>query len=1145
MTLPKPVHHVQSVARFQSLQVGQYWRATRAILEHGIDDAMVLLIQSIRWVDERPHTIVLRPHPSKIGRSEYLQIPQDDGATHARWIRYDEHRFLLDEFLAAFEFEPDYQRIRAQELHAVQERVAALQGELLESQRAPALLASVVAAGLRENAANSSGADREGEADPGSADAPPPGTSLQVAASAQDQNIVSMATGAVANALDRGLTEKTVEAMKAAAGEQHAIATIKSNWIQSKTKEIADTISSMAPFYEEQAAAALAQTEDVRSYVGNLIEGIESLDLYLGKDVTVTTIREGSPAARDVPLTFVQKKLKMDEELAVWTDLDAWFDFAQEDRFFHALREHDGLVEQIFPTERCVLVMATTDRFIDYGDRWVSKVRNEMNQHVFLLVRNGMNIHRVFSPVESHLGSARLFPSTDEHERIFRGFDGMTIKFEDVAYTDRLSLHEKRALHYKRFLILACGLDHRLKLFGDFYDGPQSMHFVSLDFQAQHCRFLRDDDARTMLASNTVRTPVANWIESRNAYLRSGSRVLCNWGPLMNPRTAPGACNRNFDAPGRMERRYKAREIVSVAIAYVDGEDLCVDVPVQGVVNERTFNCRVALTRFRYNDDTYDSTDLPFLCLDAVDPTDVEWYIQHRDSRRDHLTYIRFFKRALKHLEREREQERDARVHLLQAMVAGNIAGPQERPAIIDRAVIAWRAANRGNPLPRVGEAGKEKAWKALLDQMYMLGGNGHRRTADVESFVHASGLEPLRLVLSGASKLVIYAAPRTGERDDRVEPHAWVHRITLAMCKTKLTESTRRWELLPACAASETTLHQWPVAPDWARSTTFGSFAKKQTLFDLATRFRDHLADFTQPMTPDVFERAFANWQRTRQTANSKGKLVANPSLAVPFGVVKRDPERRPMLLCIASVQPAAVLWRLAPDDPSRQRIEAAFAQCYANKKVGMGTFRACIARPEDDWSLALVSADLADQDHFYAHSNLRIELDRVYRRDHTRLLADWLNDWRERDAKDAAVWFAPGALDTSGRLTVDGLLGVRVPEDFCPMHVFEIELSERSDSVKPRVRWFDLVKKDPSKEGSAPEWPRQLSPLVATVRGDVSGGYKSLAHSADSLREAREQIERHGAKDGMRVVRATDLPQAPQPPEGVERWYVLARES
>ena len=60
----------------------------------------------------------------------------------------------------------------------------------------------------------------------------------------------------------------------------------------------------------------------------------------------------------------------MDEELAVYLDLGDWFDFTKADLFDQALQKHPGLIEQIFPTQRCVLVMAVTRRHVSYQDPW-------------------------------------------------------------------------------------------------------------------------------------------------------------------------------------------------------------------------------------------------------------------------------------------------------------------------------------------------------------------------------------------------------------------------------------------------------------------------------------------------------------------------------------------------------------------------------------------------------------------------------------------------------------------------------------------------------------------------------------------------------------------------------------------------------
>ncbi len=82
--LTNPETSVERISRFQSFQAGQYWRARRNIVAEGIKKDTVLLIQSIRWVDDAPHTVILRPHPTLIG----TQTPRQT----RRKTRYDRMR---------------------------------------------------------------------------------------------------------------------------------------------------------------------------------------------------------------------------------------------------------------------------------------------------------------------------------------------------------------------------------------------------------------------------------------------------------------------------------------------------------------------------------------------------------------------------------------------------------------------------------------------------------------------------------------------------------------------------------------------------------------------------------------------------------------------------------------------------------------------------------------------------------------------------------------------------------------------------------------------------------------------------------------------------------------------------------------------
>lgn len=1106
-----PEPECERFARFQSLQAGQYWRACAAIPEQGIAADTVLLIQSIRWVDNAAHTIILRPHPSKIGTTVTLQIPQDDGTVRERWFEYREHRFLLEEFLRLWVFEPDHKIIRNKELQAIQGRVNELQAELIEAQSNPALMERVVKEALHKRLALTAPKSEEESA--------PAARSTEVSTHLEGEQLVSLAGGSLADAIGTGLTSELVTALKTAANHQHEVATIQSEWIQGKTAEISTCIKAQAPFYEEQAAAALAHVEDVRVYVAKLKNGIESLDLYVGKDVHVTRVREGATAPSDVPLTFVQRKLMMDEELSAWADVDERFDFESEERFFAALKESDALVNQIFPTERCVLVMAVTRRYIDYGDNWGNYHRNEENSKVFMLARNGMNIHRIFSPVESHLKSARLFPSRDDQNQLFRGVDGREIKFQDVDYTDRLAAHDGYALHYKRFLLLVCGLDHRLKLFGDFYEGPPSLNFVSLEFQAKHCRFLYDDEG----VIGERRPSVKEWIASKNAYLGSGSRVLCSWGDLMTPTTAPGACRDTREPNGAYEFRYSPGAKLSQAIAYRDGDALCVDVEVHGYgsqFNERRFNCKVNITAFENGYWRY--CDLPYLVLDAVTPEELHWYIHNREERKDHLSYIRFFKHAEKLLLAERERERVPRQQLTQALADGGVAAGSSAEHAVQQAVVAWRAANRGKPLPQLEDGKAATAWTTLLNLMFLLTRKSARQGEEVSEFVSALGYEPLRLVVTGDAKLVVYAAPAESEMDNRLEPHAWVHRIVLVRGKTRWMEKSRSWALLPAVAAAEITLHEWESAGAWAgKRTLFANLKRKQELMAFAGGSVERLSTYSQTMDLETFAREFTQWKTLRDQLTEKSKRVVTPDFLVPIGMLAKAKQG---YLCVGTSWPHIVLYRLAPNERARQLVRDEYLRWYEHKEAARERFEEDLER-DSRWGLFEASADLVEAGHGgYTDGDLGIftAAMRGYT-GHDVLLKQRLGAYLQDDA-ELRCWVSPDALDEYGELALDEVLGNRLPDDYEPVLVIEIHLNRWPEGYAGPRHWFDIC-------------PRGTKTIALLEGFPRPCGYRPETHYPLSPGRARDFIREK--LPGCIQAAGSEPELAMVVPAGVERWY------
>jgi hypothetical protein len=1110
MEIEKHQHGVQHIERFQALQAGQYWRAKAQIGHEGIDEGEVLLLESIKWVDDVAHTIVLRSHPTKYDTSGNYEYPNSKGGMVKRWISWRHHSFILADFLNKFEFEPDADAIRIQELAAVQAAVDAKQAEMLDFSSNPETMARVIEEGLQK-AAKAQGLGNGG-------------TNLPALSPEAARAAVTVATGSVGNALVAGITEQKIEMLKAAAGREHLIATIKSNWIAEHSKAISATISKMTPFYHEKAAAALAQTEDVRNYVAKIMSGVASLDLYVGKDVHVTTVREGEAASKDEPLTFVQSKICIDEELAVHFEVDEWFDFRNEEKFFEVLRSNDDLVREIFPAERCVVACATTRRHIDYGDGLTNLQFNRRNHAVYLLVRDGWNIYQVISPVESHLGASKLFPSISDDKKAFRGLDGQAIKFDEVAFSEKHARLASEALHYKRFLILCAGLDHRLKLFGDFYDERDAMQFVTIGFQERYCRFIRDGDAAASFPGED-RPHVSEWIEEKNSSLQSGSRLACNWHTLITPDTAPTACD-IYNTGHSI--RFSPDDRVGTAIVYRDGKSLCVDVKVSGEnrtnYEDRTFKLKVNVSAFEK--DRTRSEQLPYLCLDRVSPEEVDFYIHHRGSRTDHITYIRLFKVALKMLRAERADEANTRARMKQALLEGKVATEANSGEIVDSAVAAWRAANRGKSLPTFqGEKAPPK-WNAILDQMFVLANGADDRAGMAEAFASERGIKFLRLAVSGDGRIVAYASPKKEERDDRFEPHCSVHRIGLDFKNGVTKERGRRWVRMLRDDATENVIKEYDGVADWFDiPSSFGSLAAKQSAVAPMTDLRPRVEKFTRKLTEEDFDKLLSDWESARREITEKEGITVHPGLVFPFALVKDRRDRTIEVLAVGVQHAHALLCALAPSPTHGDRIKRAYISSHHDQKHGARVFENTV-RNGVEWAVFRSPSSNFKIGEFTFFGGQKRFFGNVARYG---VVDPLLGTAAEAYMKNVGASHLSPDLALDGLAAIDHYLSINRPEGYGPYNVNGV-IFTKGGKTPPFGRWIDSAHADFDGDMAGVRPAAFEEHVQTTIK-------RSFATKSD----VEVHIAKMAAKEDGKAVHHSEQPDAPQPPIGVDRWFIV----
>lgn len=870
----------ETIERFVSIQAGQYWQALEDDLHKQIAKGDILLLTQVDHVDNTPHTMHLRFHPTKI----------------ESWSK--EAKFYIDKFLSCFSHvdEAVAAKSRDADLAAVHGRIAAEQQSMNEACVDLKLLDSII-----------SQEEAKRQIARGEANLP------QVQAYVPESAVSAIQSQQLTALIDTQLTADSIDAIKSVMANQGSIIQKRSDWIQAKTKKIQEIVARTVPFYEEKAAVALALTSEMRLQINKLMQGVESLNLYTLKDVEILPVSDGISADRSVKVTVMQDVLFMDEELAVYADVDESFDCSSRGIFFSELAKNPELVNQIFTTERCVVGIATTRHDIVYeGLSDVDKYRRQMeNKRVFLLIRDGQNINCIVSPDVGHQFTGTLFPSQGQLDRPFTGFDGSRITFESINFTQSLSRFEKMAIIYKRLLILLCGLDHKHKILGDFYEGPASLEFVSMRFQEQYFRFVYDQSGDGLISGERPE-PFEAWVKEMNKGMGSGSRVLAMFYKLAEPDTIPFAFER--------ESHHNSRGGRSLRMNLRSAEQYCFGI-LQRSKNELFLPVELR-SRFSQSKDYWNSklnvtkalesrsgrSGFSMLCLDRVEPEPLLWYLHDRKSRVLNVAGIRLLKSALTIITAERSAEQDIRKQLMEALQEARIASQHEAVAYVTEAIAIWRCSKNGASL--VETIKDQKDMKKLLDTLYSLTSKGVDRSDEVISAEQADGRVVLRVSLDTSGFYVAYSSALPSERDDRLEPHSWVNRTRYRVTKDDVKPQPSTKVLFTSIENAEQVKYEAPedITRQYIhilKKIAYHRYNEKQKAFDIPSPTAALSVFYDACASVNSFNKLVSDYLSVRR-ASLKNGSITEPMVYIEIGCfVKKDydgfmQDYRIMLRCL-----------------------------------------------------------------------------------------------------------------------------------------------------------------------------------------------------------------------------------------------------
>ncbi|KPM97487.1 hypothetical protein [Vibrio alginolyticus] len=866
----------ERVEHFLALAPATYWKVKRDYEEKGISKDEILLVCKIDYIDSKAHTVTVLKHPSKA--SFYSSGP-----------RVGKVKFLIDEFLNNFDNvdESIAKSSRESDQKAIVAELNAVQAEITLAMSDPAKLDSFIERDMPEKADDK--------------------TALPIVRPNLPTSVTgALQTGSMTSLMATGLNPSDVDTIKGELSKQQAVMVKRGNWISSRTQDLSVIINKQVPYLSEMAEVAEASISDAKEMCSDIQKSIDSLHLYTLKDVQILKLKEGKSADESVKLTICQQRLWMDEEAVVWLDtIDSEFDSSDRQEFFDGLKSSPELVNQIFPSERCVVAMASsrsTKKYSieDYGIYGVSQMY-EQNTLNCLLVRDGENISVVVSPEYAHQTLGNLFPSHDQTKSMFRGYGGENITYNDIRYTDAVKKHENLELNYKRLLILLCGLDHKHQIFGTFYEGEPSLEFVSMAFQERYFNFIHDSEGDGLLAD---KLPLNHreYVNSLNQDITEGSLVMININAGFSHYIIPAAFERPKDLDGVYgpnRNDFCVTETVANGRFYmgvvqvVNGKQI-VKIPMhrrsRGERKEikAVYDIAEALREHR--------EDWCLVCIDNADYDSVNHYIHSRQARTKGVNRINMLRAIRNHILDIYTREKPVRDAVYKAVEEAGVVSGTKALAIIDAAVKLWRGANPSKDI--VSTLGDTKMFNSILDCVHRITNINSTPKEQILETVRQTGVEPIRLSVDSKGRYVVYTKPKESEKDDRIEPFYWVGRQLVKPNKAGFTLNAKTWKGLKRDVSGEKNL--WSIedvspfiAPKKVKFTT--PKAKKQFFESLDSASAGHsmlktlMADNIGAPCPDGSKIREQIIEEYYDSGDKSGHL-SSPYLLIPIGYKSSD---------------------------------------------------------------------------------------------------------------------------------------------------------------------------------------------------------------------------------------------------------------
>jgi hypothetical protein len=451
-----------------------------------------------------------------------------------------------------------------------------------------------------------------------------------------------------------------------------------------KTQELMKQRSKeLQGFLEEQKSIIASKAEALEVQIKMATQAMSVLQTYTGALDELTPITRGEPAPAETKLVMRQLLLYMDEEMAIARSKG--IDYTETHLFDEWLKDPDHR-DQVMPEEKGVVALKPRRRMKDYGDSYLNKKLNEHNKKVYILIRNGENLSRIYTDLELE---EVLFPRADEFEQYFyeEERDWKTnektkkpLRPGSRQYMEAMEKAGEMQQEYFKVFILLQGLFDRTKLFEPTPTPGERVNICNLDsLKWIHAVY----DAQNLLGDG--RPDYEDWLTEINSNIDVGVRIMGSFDRMDDSKEESRISPRKAGKPSRTGREKDKDDVEFYTLEKREGTGF----------------------RFLYDYETYygDKSKRRASCLvlpeddfilniDSAEIEDMEYYLKSRVHRHEYWRMVPHMQRAILLKKKEKKEEKPFRLLLMGQIAKEHGVSVSEAEEIVDELIHWWKFKN-------------------------------------------------------------------------------------------------------------------------------------------------------------------------------------------------------------------------------------------------------------------------------------------------------------------------------------------------------------------------------------------------------------------------------------------------------------------